>query len=396
MNKNSIEILTVGDIAPGDCSIPGFGIKSISDKYGCDYLFSNIKKELENKDLLLGNLEGSLSQFSREKELRLCGLPEMAHTLRNIGFDVLSVANNHVLDHGPEIFKETISHCQQAGLMICGLRGNAEYYSQPVIIEKKGLKVGILAYNWVSSESVDTAGEYIAQVYDGTVNYSWIRNSNIEARNSTEIKNKNVIDDIRKIRNHVDVVILMPHWGYEWIIYPPYGLTIEARSFIDAGADLIVGSHPHVPQGIDAYNNKLIIYSLGDFLFDSATRMYNHGMMIRCRLSPGAINYYSLLFVERDNNYRPRIASLETTIKYYKSVQKSSTACIKPDAKIFLNDDKIYKQYERIYNTLRLLKILKLCLMMLHRPFIIRIVGKKIFDLMKVIFMRIQGKKVRW
>jgi poly-gamma-glutamate synthesis protein (capsule biosynthesis protein) len=398
MITNKILIKAVGDIAPGDYIASGLGVLNITNRYGCDFLFDNVNEHLSGGDLLVGNLEGPLSYVCREQNLRMCGLPEMALSLKRSGFDVLSVANNHVLDHGPEIFKETVSHCQKAGLMICGLRSDSEYYSKPVIINKHGLKIGILAYNWVGSENTDLAGNYIAQVYDGIVNYSWLRDRDKDtaARKSIETKNKHVLDDITELRKHVDIVIVLPHWGYEWIIYPPIGVILEARSFIDAGADLILGSHPHVNQGIEIYKNRIVAYSMGNFLFDSFSKRYGSGMLISCSLSEGKVPEYEISVLDRDNFFRPGLAGAEIADMHMRLVRKSSVAISDPRAENILEDDLIYREHEKAYNRLKYDKVLFLLKTAARHPSTMRILGHKIINFLKIVILRIQGKKVRW
>jgi len=395
---NEILIKAVGDIGTGNSIAEGIGVLAIARKYGCDFLFHNIVSELKRSDLLLGNLEGSLSKFSKIKEMRLCGLPEMASSLRRVGFDVLSVANNHVLDHGPEIFKETITHCCEAGLLICGLRGMSRYYSEPVILERKGLRIGILAYNWVSSENNSYAGDYIAQVYDGLVNYTWNRDKrkDDETRRFLEKRNKYVIKDIRELRENVDIIIIMPHWGYEWTIYPPYGVVLEARSFIDAGADIILGSHPHIPQGIELYNNKIIAYSLGNFLFDGTSTEYRHGMIFNYNFSQDVNPKYELIFIQGDRYSRPSLASDTDSAEKMELVRRSSAVIKEPTVINMLDDDLIYHEYEKAYNKLKIRKIVYLLRLAMFQPSIIGILAKKFYNLLKIIFLRLKGEKIRW
>lgn len=395
--KTKIRIKAVGDIAPGDYMAPGLGILSIT-KYGCDFILKNIMTELGGCDLLLGNLEGPLSHLSTKQDMRMCGLPEMALSLKNAGFDVLSVANNHVLDHGPDVFQETLYHCRRAGLMVCGLRGDGEYYSQPVITEKNGAKIGILAYNWVGSEHVESDGNHIAQIYDGVVNYSWSRNRDLDvrAREAVAQRNKHVVKDIKALRRHVDVLVIMPHWGYEWVIYPPIGVVLEARSFIDAGADLILGSHPHVHQAVEIYKNKIIAYSLGNFLFDGFSKRYGSGMLINCALSPGGASEYDVLVLDRDDFFRPCPAIAGMAEKHMAMVQKSCAAIADPEVEHLLDDDLIYKEHEKVYNKLKYDKVLFFLKTALRHPSTIGVLGQKVLNFLRIISLRLQGKKVRW
>jgi len=394
----TIRIKAVGDISPGDHIAPGFGVLNITIKYGCDFLFEKIRDGLQGADLLMGNLEGTLSSISRKKNLRMCGLPEMAQSLKKAGFDVLSVANNHVLDHGLDIFHETILLCRQAGLMVCGLRDASEYYSQPVILEKHGLNIGILAYNWVWSENNIHAGDHIAQIYDGVVNYTWNRNrsENVKARKEIEIRNRYVINDIKELRRHVDIVIIMPHWGYEWVIYPPMGVISEARSFVDAGADVILGAHPHVNQAVEIYKNKIIAYSLGNFLFDGFAREYGSGMMISCKVSPSEVIEHELLILDRDDFLRPSLATAKITSRHMELIRKSCVVIASPDAERLLDDDTIYREYEKEYNRLKCVKALSLLRMAIRRPSTLRVIGQKLYNFLQFLVMLLQGRRVRW
>jgi poly-gamma-glutamate synthesis protein (capsule biosynthesis protein) len=282
----------------------------------------------------------------------------MARALRRVGFDVLSVANNHAFDHGPDVLKETIFHCEQAGIKVCGLRGNSEYYSEPVIIHKNSLTIGILAYNWVGLENAGAMGHYIAIVEDSIVNYTWNRNNsgNREARLSISEKNKNVIQDIIKLRKKVDILVLMPHWGYEWTIYPPYGVILEGRSFIDAGVDLIIGCHSHVAQGMERYKNGFLAYSLGNFLFDSATDTFRYGMIFDCTVEPGKIKNHKITFIKRGHNFRIEPVSKAEMEGNELLIEKSSEVILSNTAERDLDDELIYQEYERQYNI-----FLKIC-----------------------------------
>lgn len=396
-NRN-LSIKAVGDIAAGDYSMHGLGVCSYTKKYGCDYPFEKLNEILSGADLLLGNLEGALSERVLNDDLRLCGLPGVASTLGEIGFDILSVANNHAFDHGAEVFAETVDYCRKAGIEVCGLRGDAEYYSQPVVIYKNSMTIGVLAYNWIGLEKASEMEKYVAVVKDSVVNYTWNRNkkADLEAQKQVHDKNRNVISDIRRLREDVDVLILMPHWGYEWGIYPPYGVTLEARTFIDAGVDLIIGSHPHVIQGIERYKSGVIAYSLGNFLFDAPTEMFNTGMVLKCDVAIGAIPEYSYDFVKRSKNFQPVPACGADDISSRKMVMESSEVVISEDAPVKLDDEIIYKEYEKQYNYLKRKKVVFLFKAMLMNPKLVIPILGKVRNLVVIILMRLQGKKVRW
>jgi len=327
----------------------------------------------------------------------MCGLPEFASALKRAGFDVLSVANNHVLDHGEEIFYETISICRQAGLRICGLRGTNEYYSEPVILNRKGMEIGILAYNWVGIEDSRIC-DHIAAVEDGVVNYTWHRDKNIDfrARENIRTKNRHVIQDIKKLRKEVDILVVMPHWGYEWTIFPPYGVTLEAKSFVEAGADLIIGSHPHVLQGLETYQDRLIAYSLGNFLFGVISRKSTHGAILRCSIRAQAIENHKFILTRENRHYQPQCLDTKESALHILQVERSNKAVSSRNAASLLDDEFIYSKYEHQYRKLKLRVMFYLFINTFRYPDLIFAFIPKIINIANLIILRLKGQKVRW
>lgn len=394
----SIKLKIVGDIATGDYTVGGIGIGSITKKYGGAFPFERLDNVLEGADILIGNLEGPLTSKAHVEDMRLCGLPELAKSLKDIGFDVLSIANNHTYDYGSEVFEETVDICQDAGLQLCGQRDYGEFYSKPVLIEKNGFSIGILAYNWVGLERNKGSEKYIANIDDGVVNYTWNREPLEDRKNQKEIgkKNAHVISDIGRLKELVDIVLVLPHWGYEWGIYPPYGVILEGESFIDAGATAVIGSHPHVIQGVQQYKTGVIAYSLGNFLFDAPTDKFNTGMVLECNIRKGQPPDVSYQFVKRSKNFQPIPACGYDDTSSRKMVLESSKAIISADVQAKLDDENIYREYEKQYNYLKRQKIVFLFKAMLRDPKLVIPILGKVKNLAVIILMRLQGKKVRW
>ena len=392
-------IKAVGDIAPGDCSVNGIGIGSVVKEKGPGVLFEKIGGMLNGGDLLLGNLEGSLSKKIYDQNLRLCGTPEIALALRQQGFDVLSVANNHSFDHGPDIFYETVKYCSKAGLEISGLRGGSDYYCKPVIFEKNSEKIGILAYNWIGIENITDMGRYQSAVKDGVVNYTWNRDrdENLKRQSVVRNRNKNVILDIQKLKKVVDIVIIMPHWGMEWSIYPPYGVILEARSFVDAGANMIIGSHSHAPQGIEVYNDSLIAYSLGNFIWDEVADIFSFGIVLTCEIDDRRVINFDVDFVKRTKKYFQLLpASIEEKKIYVNMLDKSSCAITSNKAFCLLDDDRIYHEYEKQYNRVKFRTFLYFLKKIPTHPFLIKVFFIKLYNFIKIVIMRVKGVKVKW
>ena len=372
-NDSAVYIKAVGDLCPGDFSVNGFGVGSLTKKYGCDYPFRRLSGILDGADILLANLEGVLSSRCRNEYLTFGGLPEMVDAIRAAGFETVTLANNHAFEHGVDVLKETIYYCKKAGLKICGLRSKGPYYCEPVIVEKKGMSLGILAYNWVGLWDQDEIDRYLATITDGLVNYTWDRDreKDRQSRKLIQEKNSYVVQDVKRLKNEVDVVILLPHWGYEWTIYPPYGVTLEARAFIDAGVDLIIGSHPHIPQGIEVYKDKVIAYSLGNFLFDPQPEKSFNGMVFECALEKDGINKYNYFAISCDDRCQPERASANVQEKFKQTIEQSTKVIISDSAEIQLDDELIYKEFETNYNRRKAKKVKYLFFAMLKNQIVI-------------------------
>jgi poly-gamma-glutamate capsule biosynthesis protein CapA/YwtB (metallophosphatase superfamily) len=398
MNKSHIIIKAVGDICPGDMSILGLGICSQSKKNGIDYPFESAKKYLRDADIVIGNLEGILTSKAYVKILRFCGVPEFAKALKTAGFTVLSVANNHIFEQGISGFNETVKALEEQGILICGCRGEAEFYSKPVIINTKGKIVGILSYNWVGVNKFTNADKYIAQSYDSVVNYTWNRDAFIDRKNQEVYldKNSNVLSDIRRLKKTVDYVVVIPHWGFEFVHVPPYGVVLEGRSFIDAGADCIIGSHPHVLQGNEEYKGKNIFYSLGNFVFDMPVKESMKTALLKISIYDQGNSDYSYTFLKINKKYQPVPASSSQEAEMIRIIDKSNAMVHGENLSAMLNDDVIYKEYERQYNRQKAIDIIRLFYILPIHPFVLLVIIKKIANFAEIMMLRVKGKKIRW
>lgn len=144
--KNNLKLAAVGDICPGDKVILGAGVGKQSLKKGFECFFDNTREILKNAGIVLGNLEGVLSKtIENIKKKIFCGTPEIAASLKNNNFMLLSVANNHIFEYSKKLFDETILILRENNLLICSLRGRSEFHSEPVIVELSGMEIGFLA-----------------------------------------------------------------------------------------------------------------------------------------------------------------------------------------------------------------------------------------------------------
>ena len=179
-------------------------------------------------------------------------LPESRVSLMNeIGVDLVTLANNHALDFGTDALLDTVSTLDQAGILHVGAGADSEAARQPAIVDVNGVRVGFIGSSRVIPVASWTAGASspgMLTAYDPAL----------------------LVQTIQETRPLCDYLVVLIHWGVERAEMPVDHQTSLSRQCIDAGADLVVGSHPHVLQGIEYYRGKPIVYSLGNFIFGSS------------------------------------------------------------------------------------------------------------------------------
>ena len=233
----------------GDVMLAG-NVGGMLERNGYDYPYKHVGDYLRQADIAMGNLENPISERGEpaDKQFVFRASPRVLPELSRSGFDVFSLANNHTLDYGWEALADTRHYLSQAGIRHVGSGVNAEEAYTPVVIEKNGIRVASLAFSRV--------------VPDG----SWKAKANSPGIADT-YDYRPAVEAIALAKEQADIVVVMAHWGLERKQEPePYQRDL-AKRYIDAGADLIVGSHAHVLQGVESYNGKWVAYSLGNFIF---------------------------------------------------------------------------------------------------------------------------------
>lgn len=247
-------------VAAGDILLDR-GVRRTIESKGSFWLLRHVAGLIQKSDLAMFNLESSLSLEWRPGtgKYRFQGKPEFLVGLRGAGFNVAVVANNHTCDFGPEGFDETLSGLEGASINYAGVSG------RPLFIEKKGVRVAILAYTDVLNTTSSTCNRP-----------ALAEPSSVKA-------------DIESIRDLVDIVIVSFHWGRELDATPNERQRTLAHAAIDSGATLVVGHHPHVLQETERYKDGLIVYSLGNFLFDNYSPEQSETVLFKCRIEKGRI-----------------------------------------------------------------------------------------------------------
>lgn len=237
------KIVATGDMFPGNMGYHSkTGIGRHFSEHGGEKWEIAIRPMLSPSDMCIVNLESPLiHRLGYINDDYFAGSIEFANFMKSLGVTHANVANNHILEQGLDGFYNTIEVLEKAGIVPIGITDNGEakisYY------ESCDVTVGIAAFNSIH--------DIESKPYDVYARYS----------------DEEVIKAIAKM-NGVDIRIIVIHWGYEYTNIPSLWQVNSARKFIDYGADLIIGHHPHVLQPVIRYKNGIIAFSLGNFLFD--------------------------------------------------------------------------------------------------------------------------------
>ncbi len=250
-------LVFLGDVAPGR------SMESQLLRYGPGHPWAGLTPLLAGDDVLaVANLESVLSRQGRalDKQYVIRAHPLLGATLASGGLDLVSLANNHALDYGDEGLDETLSTLQDLAIPVVGAGPSYDQARRPAILRSNGVTVAFLAYaaaRWDGSADVPS-----------TERVAWAVPSEVQA-------------GVRAARGQADLVVVLLHAGTEYASQPSADQVAVARAAIDAGADLVVGHHPHVTQTVERYGRGLIVYSLGDAVFDISRPAAMRGELLR-------------------------------------------------------------------------------------------------------------------
>jgi poly-gamma-glutamate synthesis protein (capsule biosynthesis protein) len=236
-------IAIVGDVMLADG--PGETIRRGKDP------LAHVAGLLKKSDIRVGNLECVIATKGRPEQGKPFTFHAHPRTLKVVQrhFDAVALANNHSGDFGPEAFTQMLDLLRQQGIGYFGGGRNLAQAHEPLIVERKGIRIAFLGYN-----------EFFPRSFEADVDRAGVAWSD-DDQVALDISNA------RKV-HHAGIVISMMHWGWEHDTVASERQRKLARLMIDAGADAVVGGHPHVIQNTEQYRGKPIIYSLGNFVFD--------------------------------------------------------------------------------------------------------------------------------
>jgi poly-gamma-glutamate capsule biosynthesis protein CapA/YwtB (metallophosphatase superfamily) len=253
--ETQLKIVAVGDILLGR----GVGMRIERDQKGYIYPFELVAPILKTGDVIFANIEepftDSTHSLNPNMKYVLKNKMESFEAIKHAGINIVNLANNHILDYYEKGLFDTLELLDSNGIAHAGSGKNLEEARKPAIIEKNNTKIGMISYT-------DMA-EYI---YDGKPQISFAAGEN--KAGVAPRKMEYILEDIEKLRGEVDILMVSLHWGIEESFEIPAEQREFAYKIMDAGADIILGHHPHQFQGIEIYNGRPIIYSLGNFIFD--------------------------------------------------------------------------------------------------------------------------------
>ena len=275
-------------------------IRKFIDNKGVKPLFTNIPPILKNKDMVVVNLEGSITNFNPKpldpNNVSFTFDPKIVPELKKIGFTHFSLANNHSLDFGAEGVRQTKEFLDKENLKYFGDYKNKTALSYIESIEN--FKVGLIGYH---------------ELFDPDTT--------------------SVVNEIQNIRDKTDFIIVYPHWGAEYKTNFSKSQQDKAYKFIDAGADAVLGAHPHVIQPIEIYKDKVIFYSLGNFIFDQTfSQNTQQGLAVNIKLENKNINYEIITLESR--NLIPYILSNSGRETILSNIANNSTVSEEVKAQI--------------------------------------------------------------
>ncbi len=248
-------------IAVGDVMLGKIAQSAIRDQ-GLDYPFGGVRDVLDAHDIAFANLEAPITSRGKEKvkkQYRLRVDPAQARALTRSSIDVVSLANNHMMDFGETGLSDTLKHLDAWDIRHAGAGSDLERSQAPAVLEAKGTPVILLAYCAWSPAPI---------------------HAREDRPGVSPLDRERIIEDVRTHKRDDNIVLVSMHWGVQHTDRATSGQVSLAHAVIDAGADAILGHHAHRPQEVEVYRGKPIVYSLGNFVFGYYNKIYRHNIAL--------------------------------------------------------------------------------------------------------------------
>jgi len=289
----------VSFIFVGDVSFSRAVERMIQRQNDVNYPFWQVDDYLGGADLVFGNLETPITPGALVPDYSMVfrSNPGVEQALKQAGFSVLSLANNHTANFGEKGLIDTFNFLRDAGLAYVGAGENDDLAYQPIFIEKKGIKFAFLAYSDM---------DFVPINYEATAQQAGI----------AFMRLGKMRESVAVAKQEADFVIVSMHAGTEYTEELNTDQINFARAAIDAGVDLVVGHHPHVVQKVEEYKGRYIFYSLGNFVFDQPqSEDTKNGLAVKIYFTKDNIAKINLLPVVMKNLAQPEPAGSDQSDK---------------------------------------------------------------------------------
>lgn len=299
---DSIDILIAGDVLFSDHVLNAYesagGISGVLDE--------GFRSDIDSADFFAVNEEfpfSSRGTAAPDKQYTFRLPEDKVSIMKELGVDLVTLANNHTLDFGTDALLDTCTTLDQAGILHVGAGADSESARKPAIVDIQGIKVGFIGASRVIPVASWTAGKNspgLLTAYDTSL----------------------LIQTIQETRPLCDYLIVYPHWGVEREEMPVDHQKSIARQCIDAGADFVIGSHPHVLQGLEYYKEKPIAYSMGNFIFGSSIPKT---MLLKLTLDTDTLEpSISLIPGTSSGGYTRKLTEQEPIQEFYQYIESIS------------------------------------------------------------------------
>ena len=282
-------------IFTGDIMLSRLVENRIYVKNDFKFPFLKVANFLRGADLTVGNLESpiSLKGENMGSKYSFRAEPKTIEGLKFAGFDILSLANNHIWDYGEEAMSDTIYLLNMNGINTVGAGRDEREANRTVVKEIRGEKIAFLSFTNLYPESLEAKGE----------------RGGISDFDLNKIK-----EDIKKMKDsgEAEVVIVSLHFGEEYKKDPSDSKKEIARAVVEAGADLVVGHHPHVAQNLEKNNGVWIAYSLGNFVFDQDfSEETMKGKMFEAIIKNGQVISVRDIPIKINEDFQPELVDID-------------------------------------------------------------------------------------
>jgi poly-gamma-glutamate synthesis protein (capsule biosynthesis protein) len=246
----------------------------------------NVRPLLADADVLFANLEASYSdtqERNASSHVWITPSPASFSGIADAGFDVLSLANNHIMDRSYAGLRDTIARVREAGILVVGAGENLAEARAPAIVERNGVRVGFLAYTAVHPPGFEAYSNRagVRSIRVG-VFYKTLMGAPAfppQPMSAVDPEQKaDLLRDVRELRDRVEILICSVHWGVGVIpMQLPHYEIAFGRDLVDAGADVVLGHHQHILKAIELYDGKPIFHGINNFMMDGKPGEYAEG-----------------------------------------------------------------------------------------------------------------------